>query len=364
MVPCLAIMSHEGSIPRRKLLAMSLAAPLLGKPGRTTVEIRGKQFWVNGQPAYKGRKWEGHTIEGLLMNSRMIQGIYDDRNPETVVRWKYKDTGKWDANRNTREFIANMPLWRKYGLLSFVIGLQGGSPEGYSKAQPWHNTPFTPDGDLDPAYMGRLKKILDRADQLGMVPMVNYFYFGQDQRFTGAPAIRKATESATTWILKQGYRNITVDVVNEANNRSYDHDALRAANVHELVEQVKGIQHEGRRLLVSTSFNGNTLPTEKVVEASDFVLLHGNGVKDPARITQMIRQVRAMKSYREMPVVFNEDDHFDFDRPANNMRSAIAEYAGWGYFDPEGYQSPPVNWGLDTDRKRGFFQFLKQVTGS
>jgi hypothetical protein len=139
---------------------------------------------------------------------------------------------------------------------------------------------------------------------------------------------------------------------------------LTAANVHELIEQVKGIRHQGRRLLVSTSFNGNTLPGEKVVEVSDFVLLHGNGVKDPARIKEMVKAVRAMKSYRNTPVLFNEDDHFDFDKPANNMRSAIAEYAGWGYFDPEGYQSVPVNWGLDTDRKRGFFQFLKQVTGA
>lgn len=354
----------DHTVSRRHLLTLPLAAPFFAAKPTTTVEIRGDQFWVNGQPTYKGRAWEGHKIEGLLLNSRMIQGIFDDENPETAVRWKYKDTGKWDANRNTGDFLRQMPVWRKYGLVSFVIGLQGGSPEGYSKAQPWNNSAFTPDGDLKPAFLGRLKKILDRADQLGMVPMVNYFYFGQDQRFTGAPAIRKATENATHWILKQGYRNVTVDVVNESNNRAYDHDALRAANVHELVEQVKGIQHEGRRLLASTSFNGNTLPTEKVVEVSDFVLLHGNGVKQPERIKEMVRQVRAMKSYRKTPVVFNEDDHFDFDQPASNMRSAISEYAGWGYFDPEGYQSVPVNWGLDTDRKRGFFEFLKKVTGT
>jgi len=34
-----------------------------------------------------------------------------------------------------------------------------------------------------------------------------------------------------------------------------------------------------------------------------------------------------------MPVLFNEDDHFDFDRPENNMLAAIGEYAGWGFFD-------------------------------
>ena len=39
----------------------------------------------------------------------MVQGIFDDRNSETASQWAYPDTGKWDAERNTREFIAAMP---------------------------------------------------------------------------------------------------------------------------------------------------------------------------------------------------------------------------------------------------------------
>ncbi len=31
-----------------------------------------------------------------------------------------------------------------------------------------------------------------------------------------------------------------------------------------------------------------------------------------------------------MPILFNEDDHFDFDRPENNMMAAVSEYASWG----------------------------------
>jgi hypothetical protein len=29
----------------------------------------------------------------------MVQGIFDDLNPETINRWIYPDTGKWDAGR-------------------------------------------------------------------------------------------------------------------------------------------------------------------------------------------------------------------------------------------------------------------------
>jgi hypothetical protein len=99
-------------------------------------------------------------------------------------------------------------------------------------------------------------------------------------------------------------------------------------------------------------------------------LLHGNGVKDPARIAEMVRQTRAVPGYRPVPILFNEDDHFDFDKPQNNFLAALSEYASWGYFDPgkndyqDGYQSVPVNWGLNTPRKRAFFELCKRITGS
>src|SRR5436189_206501 len=113
---------------------------------------------------------------------RFVQGCFDDANTTTIARWKYPDTGKWDADRNTREFIAAMPEWKRHGLLSFTINFQGGSPEGYSRNQIWDNNAYMEDGGLKPAYAARMKKILDAADQLGMAPIVGYFYFGQSPR--------------------------------------------------------------------------------------------------------------------------------------------------------------------------------------
>ena len=142
---------------RRSLLTLAAAPALLpAASSKTKVEIRGNQFFINGKPTYKGRIYKGHKIEGLLMNSRMVQGIFDDKNPATVTKWAYPDTKKWDANRNVNEFLAAMPLWRKQGLLSFTINLQGGSPEGYSKSQPWHTSGIAPDGSLLPDFMARV----------------------------------------------------------------------------------------------------------------------------------------------------------------------------------------------------------------
>ncbi len=344
------------------------AAPQ-GVPRRTEVSIRGDAFLINGRPTYAGRTWEGLKIEGLLMNSRMVQGTFDDLNPETRGRWAYPDTGAWDPERNTREFLAAMPEWRRHGLLGFTANLQGGSPQGYSSGrQPWHNSAIAEDGSLRPEFMARLERILDRADELGMAAIVGIFYFGQDERLKDEAAVCRAVDNAVDWLHDKGYRNVLVEVNNEC-NVAYDHEVLKPTRVHELVERVKARRRGGRRFLAGTSYGGWTVPGADVVRASDFILMHGNGVKDPNRIADMVRRARNLPTYRPMPILFNEDDHFDFDRPQYNLRAAAGAYASWGYFDPgkgdyrDGYQSPPVNWGLSTDRKREFFAKVKEITG-
>jgi hypothetical protein len=306
----------------------------------------------------------------------MVQGIFDDRNPETRSRWNYPD-GPWDADRNSREFIAAMPLWKAKGLLAFTINLQGGSPEGYSRAQPWVNSAFEPDGRLRPDYMSRLARILDRADELGMVAIVGFFYQAQERRMDDEASVVRAAEAATDWLIENGYTNVLVEVANEADNAGFKYDAVKPSGrgvqlVERLRERSKNrAPTPASRLLVSTSLNGNRVPSDSLVAAVDFVLLHGNGVSDPARIAQMVNETRALPSYRGQPIVFNEDDHFDFTHPQNNMLAAVRAYASWGFFDyrlsgeryDDGYQSVPVNWTISSQRKREFFELLARVTG-
>jgi len=182
-------------------------------------------------------------------------------------------------------------------------------------------------------------------------------------------AVIAAVDNTVAWILQKKYKNIILEVANESNNNGYQHPIIGQDRIHELILRVKKSAPE---LLVSTSFNGNCIPPDMVVKVSDYVLIHGNGVSDPKRITQMVQEVKALPSYRPMPIVFNEDDHFDFDKPSNNFVEAVKAYASWGYFDfrlkgetsfDEGYQSVPVNWGISSDRKKGFFNKVKEITG-
>jgi hypothetical protein len=337
----------------------------------TTVGISGEDFLINGRPTFPGRTWRGYSIEGLLPNARMVQGIFDDFNPATRARWAYPDNGQWDPERNTTGFIAAMPEWRRHGLLAFTLNLQGGSPEGYSKTQPWDNTALDPAGNLRPEYRRRLERILDRADELGMAVILGLYYFGQDHRLQDEAAVKNGVKHTVEWLLDHGYRNVLIEIDNECDGR-YQHPILQSARVHELIVYAKSFSRDGRRLLVSTSYGGNKIPSPAVVQAADFLLLHGNGVQTPDRITEMVRQTRAIEGDTPKPVVFNEDDHFDFAEPQNNFIAATSVHVSWGYFDyrlkgegfDEGYQSVPVNWGISSERKRGFFTLLQEITGA
>jgi hypothetical protein len=324
---------------------------------QTQVTIEGDRFLINGQPTYEGREYHGSRIEGLLMNSRMVQAIFDDENPQTRHLWAYPDTQMWDPERNVQEFLAAMPEWRAHGLLAVTLCLQGGCPQGYCQEQPWVNTALAPDGSLKPSYAERLARILEQADHLGMVVILGIYYFGQDERLDDEAAVIAGVDNTVRWILEQGI--------------------LQPPRIHELVERVRDLRHDGRRLLVGTSYRGGSIPSERVAAASDVILLHGNSVDDSAQITRMVEQTRTLATYRPMPIIFNEDDHFAFDQPDNNMLAAVRSYASWGYYDGgpgsgghhaigdygEGYQNVPVNWGTNTPVKRAFFDKLREVTG-
>ena len=337
-------------------------------------------------------------------------------------------TKRWNPDRNTTEFIAAMAEWKRHGVLGFTINLQGGSPgfpggrgrgvgqpaagtapveaaargvpgnqppaemgagnpaqpregraggRGPAGPQP-ENSAIDPDGNLRPAYMARLQRILDKADELGMVAIVGYFYFGQDQRVKDEAAVQRAVLNATNWLLDRGYRNVLVEVNNEC-NISYDHEILKPPRVPELIALVQKQTRDGRRLLVSTSFGGTTSGgqrdhpdtpiTSAVVKQSDFVLIHGNGPNDPALIQRCIAGTRGLPGYRPMPVLVNEDPNFSFTEPNNHLLASVNEYVSWGYYEQgqnnyqDGFQSPPVNWAINTDNKKQFFELVKKVTG-
>ncbi len=337
---------------------------------RTRVSIKGNQFYINGELTYANRFWNGKKIEGLLMNSRMTNGIFDVIDKDARQDFKYPDTGLWDADRNTNEFVEAMPSWRDHGLLAFTINLQGGNPNGYGD-KVYTNSAFEPNGSLNKTYFDRLEKIIDKADELGQVVILGYFYFGSDQYLKDEKAVVRATENATQWILDKGYENVMVEIANEC-DIFYDHEIIKPKRVPELINLVQSMTKDGRRLLVSTSFSGRVVPSRSVAEASDFILIHGNGAEEPKVLRDVIVRTRKECLVGDSkPIIINEDDHYKYDEAESNLSVSIDEYVSWGLFDyrrkgedhNEGFQCVPASWKIDTERKKGFFNKIKEITG-
>ncbi|MCX7796651.1 MAG: hypothetical protein N2380_09075 [bacterium] len=330
----------------------------------TILEIYDEKFKINGELTYNGRFYNGKPVEGLLFNVRAVQAIFDDENSETRLNWIYPDTKEWDPERNTEEFIQALPEWKSYGVLGFTVNLQGGMPIVKTEfSQPWINTAFYPNGELKESYLARLKKILKVADEIGMVCIVGLFYFGQDERLEDEKAVINGVDNAVSWLLETGYRNVMIEINNEANVPLYQHSILQPSRVHELIIRARKIV-EGK-IPISTSFTGGMLPTPPVIENSDFVLVHGNGLS-PERIKKLVDDIRNTPEYRNnpKPIVFNEDGV-----DINNLIAAFEKYASWGYYDQgqnnynDGFQSPPVNWKVNTDVKKRFFSKVAEITG-
>lgn len=322
------------------------------------VTIEGERFLLDGKPTYADVPNANPRALGMLLNTRMVQALFDDENPETRSLWCYPDGRGFDPDRNVEEFISALPLYKAHGVIAFTINLQCGGPkEGqFTGHQPWRVSGFYPDGSLKPSWLRRLKKVLDTAEQLRMVVILGLFYFGQDQYLQDEEAVKRAVVNIVDWLLRGGYRHVLLEIANECDSPGYDHAIIRPPRMVELLRLAK--ERSKGQILVSTSFGGGVIPPDEVLRTVDFVLVHGNG-QTPQRIREMVRTIRAKLRAWDMPkpIVFNEDGV-----DLRNMESALNEGASWGYYDQgrnnyrDGFQSPPTNWLINTPTKRAFFR--------
>lgn len=323
-------------------------------------------FYQDGNPTYTrltGFPEADPRLAGLILNHRVINGIFDDLTPghdyygDGMDDWAYPDTGFWDPKRNTDSFVSAMRAWRDHGVIAFTIGLQGGNPFWTSpppeevRIEDVDSSAFEPDGSLRPAFMARLKRILDRARELDMVPIVNYFYRHQVRRIR-EDALPAAVDNATNWLLDNGYDGLIVDLANECDYRDY-YPALRLDAIHELIYRVRDDVdlHNARtgkqyRYYVSASFGGwystaaqlARLP-ECFVRAVDLFLPHGNR-RTAAEVRQAITAMRSRSLAvlgRTLPIVYNEDmadpqtaSGVDASGDLEHLEACIEAHVSWG----------------------------------
>ena len=340
------------------LTASSTTEPVSTVPQTRSgeVEIVQERFYLGGEVTNPGS-----LAEGLLMNSRMVQAVIDIE--DETGPFVYPDTGAWDPERNTTELIAALPAYASHGLNAITVNLQGGNPldAPVDNRPAWRISAYAADGSLDMAWMDRLDRVLRAADVDGMAVILGLFYFGQDHRLADESAVIRAVDNVVDWLIDRDHRNVLIEICNEC-NVNYDHEILQTPQVAQLMERVT--TRSDNRLPVSVSITGGNVPGDRIIEASSYVLLHGNR-QDSHQVAEMVGDLRSQSAFQTnpKPIVFNEDS-----TTIGNLLAAVGQGAGWGYHDKgandyrNGFQAPPVDWSISTDAKRRFFEEVARLT--
>lgn len=298
-----------------------------------SVSIVHGKWHINGAVTYRGAK-----AEGLLMNVRMVNCVFEDR----------KRPG-FKADANTDEFIARVPDYVAHGVRAFTINLQGGMP-GYEGAV---NSAFNPDGTLRKSYLRRVRRVVEACSRHGAVVIVGCYYQRQDQILRDASAVRAGVVNAVRWIKASGFTNVVLEIANEFGHRGFNHRLLRTAEgIAELIRLAKRTAPD---LLVSASGYGDGRLAEPVALASDFLLIHFNGV--PLRAIP--GRIAALRRFGK-PIVCNEDTK----EAARGVKAAglcVANGASWGLMLLKTNQHWPFTFKGAAD-DRAVYAKLKELT--
>ena len=112
----------------------------------------------------------------------------------------------------TDELIANLDGFKSYGVNTisvFLMGSRFGDIKGYR-----------PDASLDPTSATRLGRIVEAADERGMIVLVGCLYWSTsiakaDLAGWQQADANKAIRNTIQWLKNRNYRNVFVDVDNE-----------------------------------------------------------------------------------------------------------------------------------------------------
>src|SRR5674476_765246 len=99
---------------------------------------------------------------------------------------------------------------------STAVGIRGS--QFTITLQPHNNSGFDPEGNLKPAYAGRLRRVIAEADRLGMVVIVGFFYFGSNERIQITPDdryVKEAIVQGCRFLKGLPHRNILIEINNE-----------------------------------------------------------------------------------------------------------------------------------------------------
>jgi hypothetical protein len=161
------------------ILLSAVFTPARAFAGRYVLTVQGSEISLNQRPV---------KILGLRVSNALISEVKTD------------------------ELMANLDTFKSYGVNTvsvFLMGSRYGDIKGYR-----------PDASLDPVYAARLGRIIEAADQRGMIVLVGCLYWSTSTANSDLARWRQtdanqAIANTIRWLKDHDYRNVFVDVDNE-----------------------------------------------------------------------------------------------------------------------------------------------------
>jgi CubicO group peptidase (beta-lactamase class C family) len=282
---------------------------------RTRVSLRGRRWYINDKPTNTGTR-----AEGLLMNVRMVNAVFEDGHKPDL-----------DPAAITDRFLVHVPDYAAHGVNAFTLCLQGGMP-GYEGAL---NSAFEPDGSVREPYLDRVARVIEACDRVGLVVILGCFYQRQDQVLADEAAVRAAVLNVVDWLKGRGYRNVVLEVANE-----FDHDGFNRRLIRTVegeIELIRLAKTAAPELLVSTSGLGHGRYPDALAEAADFLLIHFNGTP----LSEIPARIESLKRFAK-PIVCNEDPKAG-EAGAKAAELCVANGASWGFMTEKINQHHPFS---------------------
>jgi hypothetical protein len=274
----------SASVLRRLPVLAALAAglALAAEPSLSTrVTLLEGRWMINGRPTNPGS-----AAEGLLMNVRMVNTVFEDRNKPD-----------FDPEANADQFIVRIPDYAAQGVNAFTICLQGGMP-GYEGAV---NSAFEPDGHLRAPYLARVERVIDACDRHGVAVILGLYYQRQSAILRDEAAVRAGVVNAARWVRERGFENVLIEIANEYSHEGFVHPLIR--NAQGQASLIRLAKETAPGLLVSASGCGDGFIHKEVAENADFLLPHWNDTK----AEQIPERISVLKKFGK-PIMCNEDD--------------------------------------------------------
>lgn len=300
---------------------------------RTSVSIADDKWYLNGKITYPGAR-----AEGLLMNVRMVNSVFEDA--------KRTD---FDPEANTDKFTRQIPDYFAHGVRAFTINLQGGMP-GYEGAV---NSAFTPDGSLRQEYLKRMGRVIEACDREGVVVILGCYYWRQTHILQGEAAVRTGVVNAVQWVKKNGFTNVVLEIANEFDIGGFKPSMLGTPEGQ--VELIQLAKKTAPDLLVSTSGRGRGTIDDSVARASDFILIHFNSTP----VEEIPARISALKSF-DKPIMCNEDQKVG-EKAAKAAEACVASGGSWGFMHRDVNQYFPLTFSGHSDDPVVYAK-LKEVT--